>query len=96
MTPPLALRREPRDRCPPGEWWKVRHPPPPVPEESSESEPEQPASPPAVESDDELNMFNQSAEFAVDIEYANCTHVCNVADGSELQRMEGCNEVHSC
>jgi len=38
-----------------------------------------------VESDDELNMFNQSAEFAVDVEYTKCSHVCNVADGSELR-----------
>jgi hypothetical protein len=94
-TPPLALRRQPRNRQPPGEWWNIRHPSPAVPEESSESEPDQtPISesesgqvnqPPVSESDDELNLFNESVEFAVEVEYANCTHICNVADGSELK-----------
>ena len=79
-TPPLALRRQPRNRQPPGEWWKIRQPTPAVPEESSEDEPDPPQ--PSVESDDELDLF---AQYTVDVEYANCTHVCNVADGSELK-----------
>jgi len=84
-TPPLALRRQPRVRNAPGEWWKVRQPTPAIPEDSSDSEPEQEI--PVVEesSDDELDLFKQHSDSAMEIEYAHCTHVANVADGSELR-----------
>ena len=81
-SPPLALRREPRIRRPPGEWWKIRQPTPIVAEESSDSEPEAPE---PAESNDELDMFRDSAEHVTEVEYAHCTHVAYVADGSELK-----------
>ena len=35
-TPEPVLRRSGRIRNPPGEWWKFRHPPPPVPDDSDD------------------------------------------------------------
>ncbi|HVH78875.1 MAG TPA: hypothetical protein VM782_05770, partial [Stellaceae bacterium] len=51
-TPPLALRREPRARRPPGEWWRIRTPDPIVAEDTSSSS----------SSEDELNVIDQNLE----------------------------------
>lgn len=49
-SPPLALRREPRIRKPPGEWWKVKpsNPAPSIPDDSP--------------SEDELNIMDNDLE----------------------------------
>jgi hypothetical protein len=46
-TPPLALRREPRVRRPPGEWWRIRTPAPVVSDSS----------------EDELDVMDQDQDF---------------------------------
>jgi len=55
-SPPLALRREPRLRKPPGEWWRVRPSPEPMTEENSLS-------------GDELNLRENDEEEEV-VEFA--------------------------
>src|SRR5204863_373379 len=58
-SPPLAQRRQPRNRKPPGEWWKITHAPPAAPQPTAPA-PSSSEVPAPVQDDssseDELNM----------------------------------------
>jgi hypothetical protein len=73
-TPPLALRREPRERRPPGEWWKVNRP-------ASVQD--------APSDDDELNIQDQnleSADLAIGAEPRTYSQALNCPDSTKWDK----------